>query len=377
MNIFLLFLILYFYNGNSLIFTQWKNSIKVTYGVSNTQLYNKASFDNNGLKNKIIIPFLIKTSYFVGLNERKVTLPLPLRIFNAKMRNMQSNGLIRLIRPTNIIPTVFLGLTSGYIMNPSISNLIHNKQFLISNFITLIVMCNSMIINDLFDINVDKKNSNSRPLVTGEIKLRDARIISIFLFGLSQFLNYNFINKDLTFITNIANIVSITYTPILKRIPFIKNISCAALISLCIFFSGLIAIPNGIINKNIILLCIAYQLIFLGSLGTELLLDICDIEGDRENNIRTIPVLFGKEFTLNFVNNITIFNILWNVLSLTYLYDFKRSVILMVLVSPLLYNLKNIKKFGYSKEIIKQTISQTIYPMVYTISYLCFLAETI
>jgi 4-hydroxybenzoate polyprenyltransferase len=365
-NIFLLFLILFFDNGHSLIFTHLKN----------TQFYNKASFFNSDVKNKIVTPFLIQTARFVGVNERKVTLPFSKGV-NAQMRNMQLNGWIKLIRPTNIIPTVFLGLTSGYIMNPSIKNLIHNKQFLISNLITLIVMGNSMIINDLFDIDVDKKNNNSRPLVTGEVKIRDARIISIILFGLSQVLNYNFINKDMVLITNIANIVIITYTPILKRIPFIKNVSCAALISLCIFFSGLTAIPNGIINKNIILLSIAYQLIFLGSLGTELLLDICDIEGDRENNILTIPVIFGKEFTLNFVNNITIFNILWNVLSLSYIYDFKKSLILMALVSPLLYNLKNIKKFGYSKEIIKQTISQTIYPMVYTIGYLCFLAETI
>jgi 1,4-dihydroxy-2-naphthoate octaprenyltransferase len=133
--------------------------------------------------------------------------------------------------------------------------------------------------------------------------------------------------------------------------------------------------PNNIVNKNAIILSIANQLVFFGSFGIEVLMDICDMDGDKENKINTIPVLFGKEFALNFANNIAIFNILWNMLAITYISNFRTGAFFMMLVSPLFYNLKKIKQFNYSKEIIKYTADETIYPMVYSMMYLCYLAS--
>jgi 4-hydroxybenzoate polyprenyltransferase len=133
--------------------------------------------------------------------------------------------------------------------------------------------------------------------------------------------------------------------------------------------------PNNIVNKNAIILSVAHQLVFFGSLGIEVLMDICDMEGDKENKIYTIPVLFGKEFALNFANNIAIFNILWNMLAITYISNFRNGAFFMMLISPLFYNLKKIKQFNYSKEIIKYTATETIYPMVYSMIFLCHLAS--
>jgi 4-hydroxybenzoate polyprenyltransferase len=232
-----------------------------------------------------------------------------------------------------------------------------------------------MIINDIFDISVDIRNKVDRPLVTGEIGIRSAITISAILFAVSEYLNFKFIFSDLRIITHLANIISVIYTPILKKIPFIKNISCAGLISFCIAFSGLNAMPNNIVNKNAIILSIANQLVFFGSFGVEVLMDICDMDGDKENKIYTIPVLFGKEFALNFANNISIFNILWNMLAITYISNFRSGAFFMMLISPLVYNLKKIKQFNYSKEIIKYTVTETIYPMVYSMMYLCHLAS--
>jgi len=288
----------------------------------------------------------------------------------------KTQSIIKLIRPENIVPTIFLGATSGFIINPSFNSLINNKPFLISNVITLLVMCNSMIVNDIFDIGVDIKNKVDRPLVNGEIRVGTAVTISTLLFALSEYLNFKYINRDMRIITHVANFVSVIYTPILKKIPFIKNLSCAGLISFCIVFSGLTAMPDSLINKNAIILSIAHQLVFFGSLSIEILMDICDMDGDRQNKIYTIPVLFGKEFALNFANNIAAFNILWSVINITYIGNFKTGAFFMMLISPLFYNLKKIKQFNYSKEIIKYTANETIYPMVYSMLYLCYLGGT-
>ena len=79
------------------------------------------------------------------------------------------HSISQLTRSGNIIPTLLLSFSGGWIMNPSISNLIHSTPFITSNINTVLIMSLSMILNDLFDIEVDKLNNPSRPLITGEI----------------------------------------------------------------------------------------------------------------------------------------------------------------------------------------------------------------
>ena len=64
------------------------------------------------------------------------------------------------------------------------------------------------------------------------------------------------------------------YTPILKRITLIKNISCASLVSFSLFFSALASSQSTMLlsNKNFGLLSITMGYIFFGSLSNELLL---------------------------------------------------------------------------------------------------------
>ena len=63
-----------------------------------------------------------------------------------------------LIRSENIFPTLLLSFSGGWIVNPSIYNLLKNKSFIVSNIVTILIMCSSMIINDIVDINIDKMN---------------------------------------------------------------------------------------------------------------------------------------------------------------------------------------------------------------------------
>jgi len=75
---------------------------------------------------------------------------------------------------------------------------------------------------------------------------------------------------------SILNII--IYTPILKKITFIKNISCASLISFAPIFSGL----TTNINNNYCLLYTLCGMIFLGSFYNEILLDIRDKDDDEK-----------------------------------------------------------------------------------------------
>ena len=93
----------------------------------------------------------------------------------------------KLTRSVNIIPTLLLSFSGGWIMNPSTSNLIHSTPFIVSNINAVLIMSLSMILNDLFDIEVDKLNNPSRPLITGEISKIEAISLSGLLFLIIEY----------------------------------------------------------------------------------------------------------------------------------------------------------------------------------------------
>ncbi len=278
------------------------------------------------------------------------------------------------IRYKNIMPTLLLSFSGGLIINPSY-NLFHSSKFIISSIITVLIMSCSMVINDVFDVNIDRINKPTRPLVTGEITMREAKIYIILLLSLTEFLN-SLLPYNLQVITHLAIINIILYTPIFKYILLIKNISCALLVAFAVVFAGLTAqnTINIFLNQNITLLVIASRMIFFGSLHNEILLDMTDVKGDKENNVNTIPVRFGLDKTWEIVYYITKVNVLWNTYDVIRLFNFHLGIFFMLMCSPLIINLKEIKKNNYNKQLIIQTVKETNKPLLLTLLLLCILS---
>jgi len=288
------------------------------------------------------------------------------------------NSFLKLIRSNNIVPTFLLCFSGGWIMNPSIEKLINSPQFIVSTIDTILIMSASMVLNDIYDIEIDKINSHNRPLVNGEIKIKEALFFALLLIGISEYLALAFLPDNLKFIIQLAIIQISIYTPILKRIIIIKNISCASLVSFSLFFTGLSSSDRNLItlNKNFGLLSIAMSLIFLGSWCNELLLDMRDIKGDRSNKIITIPTLFGNKFSWIFSNFLLSVNILSNTLSISYLYN--NPIIgsfIPIILSPLLLNLYKIRRDNYSEESIINYMKYSNFPLLVLLFYLCLLSN--
>ena len=129
-----------------------------------------------------------------------------------KIRNIS-----KLTRSGNIIPTLLLSFSGGWIMNPSISNLIYSAPFITSNINAILIMSLSMILNDLFDIEVDKLNNPSRPLITGEISKIEAITLSGLLLVIIKYLTNRYLPGNIQFITDLILFDIVLYTPILKK----------------------------------------------------------------------------------------------------------------------------------------------------------------
>ena len=287
------------------------------------------------------------------------------------------NSILKLIRAKNILPTVFLSFTGGWIMNPSFINLIHNIPFIISMLNTVIIMSNSMIINDIYDIEIDRINNNNaeRPLVTGELTKKQAIIIYILLTCICEYLNLKYLPSNLQTIIRLATIQSILYTPIFKRIIFLKNISCAFLVSYSLFFSGLAGCNTIMsLNKNFDLLVVTINLIFFGSLTNEILLDIKDFEGDKKNNIKTFVTCFGKNSAWYITFILFSYNIISSFFSLGYLYDINKSVPILIVLVPCLNDMYKIKINNFSKTSIDTYMKKSNKPLLLSLIYISLLA---
>ena len=286
----------------------------------------------------------------------------------------KSTGFCNLIRYKNIPPTVLLSFTGGWIMNPSIKALMTSKQFIVSIATTLIIMSTSMVINDIFDIEIDKVNNPMRPLVTGDIKKWEAIVFSTSLLGLCEFLSIKYLPLYLQWIIHLSILDILIYTKFLKPMLLIKNISCASLISFALCFSGVSA-TNIHNEKSLELLRIASRLVFFGSLHNEILLDICDIKGDRENNIQTLPIITSIPMAWNVVFALTQMNILWAWFSLSRLYNYRVATVILFTTGPLLYRIMHIKDNNYSFLLTKLAVKNSTTPLGLTLIYLCILAR--
>jgi 4-hydroxybenzoate polyprenyltransferase len=192
----------------------------------------------------------------------------------------------------NVIPTT--GLVIASISSNDVIKKIQLQTFMTSFAMVHILCAMSMIVNDIWDIKSDRINHPERPLVRGILSMREARMTvvfsSILYFGLGCRLPPSLIPYWL-----FPWIVVHLYTPLLKRICLVKNISCASVIASTVSFVGKSAYSVHPLHNQLYDLT---HMVFIWSVFVEVLLDVLDAKGDELDGIPTVPVIFGNENTM-------------------------------------------------------------------------------
>jgi len=233
-----------------------------------------------------------------------------------------------------------------------------------------------MIVNDLFDIDVDRHNNPSRPLITGEVKKWEAIIYTLFIGIIVEYLTYIYLPFKTQIYLQLGLLNVLLYTPVFKKITGVKNLSCAGIVAFSMYFTGL---NNLCIQKvnNLCLLNNASRFIFLGSYMNELLLDIRDKEGDKIFGINTIPVVFGDRISWNIAFMLLTINTLWGMYDISRLYNIKKGIVFSLFFIPIYKNIFSIKDNSYSKQSINYFSKETTKYLFMILIYLCSLANII
>ena len=145
-------------------------------------------------------------------------------------------------------------------------------------------------INDYFDIDIDRINKPERPIPSGKIGLSTALYFSLVLFASGTLLAAN-INMACAAIALFNSLLLIYYAHTLKRTALFGNMAVGYLTGSTFLFGGAVFIERGGVNGVFVLFLLAT----LATIAREIVKDIEDMEGDREDGARTLPILIGAK----------------------------------------------------------------------------------
>lgn len=151
------------------------------------------------------------------------------------------------------------------------------------------------VINDYFDYNIDLVNKPERPIPSGRISLKNGRNYAYFLFlagTICGFLISYLTNNWIPFvIVLIADVILYLYAYKLKATPLIGNLAVGFMTGFGFVFGGFTLNNPTIITTSIFLGFFA----FVMTTAREIVKDIEDVEGDKKDGAKTLPILIGKK----------------------------------------------------------------------------------
>ena len=153
------------------------------------------------------------------------------------------------------------------------------------------------VINDYFDYQIDLINKPERPIPSGRISLKNGRNYGYLLFLLGTicgFLISYLTNNWIPFIiVLISDVILYLYAYTLKATPLIGNLAVGFMTGFGFVFGGYTLNNPTIISTSIFLGFFA----FVMTTARELVKDIEDMEGDKSEGAKTLPILYGEKIT--------------------------------------------------------------------------------
>jgi len=185
------------------------------------------------------------------------------------------------------------------------------------------------VINDYFDINIDKINRQGRVLPKGELTLKEALNFYIFLTGIALLFSV-FISLLALLEVFFAAALLFLYSYKIKKIPLLGNFVVA-------FLTGFAFIYGGIAVNNVEAAMIPALFAFLINFIREIVKDMEDIEGDKQQGINSYPAVHGFKKAKTLIVFITIVLIILTVFPfIQELYKIEYFLVVMIFVNPLL-----------------------------------------
>ncbi len=198
---------------------------------------------------------------------------------------------IKIIRPLNFF---FVGLCVAMgAYYPEYELTAGIWQLLSAIVSAMFIAAAGYVINDYYDLEIDRVNKPERVLPSGKMKVRTALIYSILLFLAGIILSYFTFSVICLLIAFINSIFLFLYARFFKREFMVGNLLVAYAASSCFIYGG---VAGNNIKNSLVIAAFAFLYTFL----RELVKDLEDVKGDREAGAATIAIRWKKQKVVHF-----------------------------------------------------------------------------
>ena len=203
------------------------------------------------------------------------------------------NAYLEIIRPGNAVMAAIAVILMMFVGH------YYELPIIICALIVFICTGAGNTINDVFDVKIDEINKPNRPIPSGRISLENARNYAYALFGIGialSLIDSYLVNSIWPSVIVIpAAFIMYLYARNLKAMPLIGNLTVATLTGFCFVIAGVvIACATNSLKILFISIYLGLFAMFM-TLAREIVKDMEDIEGDKQEGARTFPILYGKK----------------------------------------------------------------------------------
>jgi geranylgeranylglycerol-phosphate geranylgeranyltransferase len=152
-----------------------------------------------------------------------------------------------------------------------------------------LIAAGGYVVNDLFDLEIDRINRPGRPLPRGDLSLRQAGVWAITLLGAGPLLAWTLGRATGLTATGVA-VGLVLYAAYLKRTAFVGHVLVAVMSGTAFAYGGMVG-PRTDTSLVPAILAGAFHL------GREMFKAAADWLGDRRGGLRTMAVRWGVKKT--------------------------------------------------------------------------------
>lgn len=199
-----------------------------------------------------------------------------------------ASGLLRVIRPLNCGMLGLAVLVGEFVSRPPLIPLFQTAF----GFLTAFFLCAySMVVNDVYDVEVDRVNQPNRPIPSGSMSVTGAIRLSILLLVAGMAFSVLSLNPLAVVIAAAYAFLSWLYNYWAKKSGLPGNLIVASSLAIPFVYGGVVC--GGSIFSSL-LLAMAFTSFFSG-VGREVVKGIADVEGDAKRGICSLARTRGPK----------------------------------------------------------------------------------
>ncbi len=228
---------------------------------------------------------------------------------------------------------------------------LNNFYFVLLIIATICIAAAGNIINDIYDVEIDKINKPDKVIVGNQISEKTANYLFIILNILGVSIGFYLSNKigkpEFAGFFIVISALLYLYASFIKSITFFGNVIISALVAFSLLIVGLFDLFPSINFINQEHQSIAFGILlnysffaFYINLMREIVKDIEDVDGDKNGGLKTLPIILGRKRASYIVFAMSVFAIFGTVYYIyIHLYNYTFAVLyfLVLILAPLFY----------------------------------------